>query len=290
MKNIKISFVNSKKQTISEFMLEKGFSSSNIFHEINQKLVLINLSPVRDKNVEIFEGDKIEITLVPEVNDLPLNKDKVEILYEDEYLLLVNKPSNLLVEPYKIGTNNNLASMVANYFFEQEIPSKIHLVNRLDKCTSGIVIIAKNQYIKNLMCKTKITKKYLALVEGKTDTSGTIKINIDKEAFSNSRILGESGKESITEYKTISYDEKRDVSLVEVEILTGRTHQIRLSCSSIGHPLVGDETYGSKLKEDIYLKAFYTEFKHPLIDKVIRIKNNYSTVTLLAKLRGLSTL
>ena len=272
MKNIKISFVNSKKQTISEFMLEKGFSSSNIFHEINQKLVLINSSPVRDKNVEIFEGDKIEITLVPEVDELPLNKDKVEILYEDEYLLLVNKPSNLLVEPYKIGTNNNLASMIANYFFEQKIPSKIHLVNRLDKCTSGIVIVAKNQYIKNLMCKTKIIKKYLAVVEGKTDTSGTIKINIDKEAFSNYRILGESGKESITEYKTISYDEKRDVSLVEVEILTGRTHQIRLSFSSIGHPLVGDETYGSKLKEDTYLKAFYTEFKHPLIDKVIRIK------------------
>lgn len=272
MKNIEISFVNSKKQTISRFMLEKGFSSSNIFHEIKQNLVLVNSTPVRDKKVEIFEGDKIEITLVPEVNELPLNKDKVEILYEDEYLLLVNKQSNLLVEPYKIGTNNNLASMVANYFFEQKIPSKIHLVNRLDKCTSGIVIIAKNQYIKNLMCKTKITKKYLALVEGKTDTSGTIKINIDKEAFSNSRIIGESGKESITEYKTISYDEKRDVSLVEAEILTGRTHQIRLSFSSIGHPLVGDETYGSKRKEDIYLKAYYTEFKHPLINKDIKIK------------------
>ena len=272
MKNITISFISEKSQTISEFMLEKGFSSSNIFHEINQKLVLVNSIPVRDKNVEIFKGDKVEIELVPESNKLPLNNDKIEILYEDEYLLLVNKPSNLLVEPYKIGTNNNLACMVANYFFEQEIPSKIHLVNRLDKCTSGIVIVAKNQYIKNLMCKTKITKKYLALVEGKTDTSGTIKINIDKEAFSNSRIIGESGKESITEYKTISYDEKRDVSLVEAEILTGRTHQIRLSFSSIGHPLIGDETYGSKRKEDISLKAYYTEFKHPLINKDIKIK------------------
>ena len=126
MKNIKISFINAKKQTISEFMLEKGFSSSNIFHEINKKMVLVNEAPVRDKNVEIFEGDKVEITLVPEVNELALNQDKIEILYEDEYLLLVNKPSNLLVEPYKIGTNNNLASMAANYFFEHEIPSKIH--------------------------------------------------------------------------------------------------------------------------------------------------------------------
>ena len=272
MKNIVISFVANKEETISNFMLEKGFSPSNIFHEIEHKFVLQNSLPVKDKNSIVKVDDKIEITLIPETNELPLNPDKIDVVYEDEYLLLVNKPSNLLVEPYKIGTNNNLACMVANYFFEQQIPSKIHLVNRLDKCTSGIVIIAKNQYIKNLMCKTKITKKYLAVVEGKTDTSGTIKINIDKEAFSNSRIIGELGKESITEYKTISYDEKRDVSLLEVEILTGRTHQIRLSFSSIGHPLVGDETYGSKRKEDICLKAYYTEFKHPLINKDIKIK------------------
>ncbi len=272
MKIVEISFINNKKQTISEFMLKKGFSSSNIFHEINQKLVLVNSVPVRDKNVEIFEGDKVKIELVPESNKLPINKDKIEILYEDEYLLIVNKPSDLLVEPYKIGTNNNLASMVANYFFEHEIPSKVHIVNRLDKCTSGLVIIAKNRYIKNLMCNTKICKKYLALVEGKTEPSGTIKIRIGKDPFCNSRKLDDSGKESITKYETISYDEKSDNSLVEAEILTGRTHQIRLSFSSIGHPLVGDEIYGSKIKDNIQLKAYYLSFKDPILNKDIEIK------------------
>ncbi len=271
MKNIEISFTNDKTQTISNFMLEKGFSSSNIFHEINQKLVLVNNIPVRDKNVEIFKGERIKVILIPEINELPLNKDRINILYEDEYLLIVNKPSNLLVEPYKIGTNNNLASMVTNYFFEQEIPSKVHIVNRLDKCTSGIVIIAKNRYIKNLMCNTKICKKYLAIVEGKTEPSNTIKINIGKEVYSNSRKLDDNGKQSITNYKTISYNEKTNTSLIEAEIITGRTHQIRLSFSSIGHPLVGDEIYGSKIKEDIYLMAYYTKFKHPLINKFIEL-------------------
>ena len=272
MKNIVISFVANKEETISNFMLEKGFSPSNIFHEIEHKFVLQNSLPVKDKNSIVKVDDKIEITLIPETNELPLNPDKIDVVYEDEYLLIVNKPVNLLVEPYKIGTNNNLASMVANYFFKHEIPSKVHIVNRLDKCTSGIVIIAKNRYVKNLMCNTKICKKYLAIVEGKTEPSGTIEIGIGKDPYSNSRKLDDSGKASITKYRTISYDEKSNNSLVEAEILTGRTHQIRLSFSSIGHPLVGDEIYGSKIKDNIQLKAYYLRFKHPINNKDIEIR------------------
>ena len=272
MKNIVISFISDKEETVSNLMLEKGFSPRNIFHEIEHKFVLQNSLPVRDKNSIVKIDDKIEITLIPEENELPLNSEKIDILFEDEYLLIVNKPTDLLVEPFKIGTNNNLASMVANYFFEHEIPSKVHIVNRLDKCTSGIVIITKNRYIKNLMCNTKICKKYLALVEGKTEPSGTIKIGIGKDPFCNSRKLDDSGKESITKYETISYDEKNNNSLIEAEILTGRTHQIRLSFSSIGHPLVGDEIYGSKIKDNIQLKAYYLRFKHPILNKDIEIK------------------
>ena len=272
MKNIEIKSIANKEESISNFMLEKGFSSNNIFHQINQKNVLINGDVVRDKNVTIKSGQEVTIILNSEVNELPLNTTPIEILYEDEYLLLVNKPSDLHVEPYKKDTNNNLASMIANYFFEKKIPSKVHLVNRLDKCTSGIVIIAKNRYIKNLMCNVDITKKYQAIVEGNVEDSNTIKINIGKEANSNSRILNASGKEAITKYEKISYDKNNDSSLVEVEILTGRTHQIRLSFSSIGHPLVGDKLYGSKVEGPILLKAFYTKFRHPIINKDIEIR------------------
>lgn len=271
MKKIELNFIENKQQTISNFMLSKGFSASNIFHEINQKNVFINNEVVRDKNITTNPGDSIKILLNEEINELPLNNEKISILYEDEYLLLVNKPSNLHVEPYKIGTNNNLASMIANYFFEQKIPSKVHLVNRLDKCTSGIVIIAKNRYIKNVMCNTEIHKKYLALVEGKTEPFGTIKINVGKEQNSNSRKISENGKESITKFKTVSYEKSNNVSLIEAEILTGRTHQIRLSFSSIGHPLVGDKIYGSKIDSNIYLEAYFTKFKHPFINKDIEI-------------------
>lgn len=271
MKNIELNFISENEETISEFLLEKGFSSNNIFHQIKEQNVLVGNVPIRDKNVVINSNEKVTIILNEEVNDLPLNKTKIDVIYEDEYLLLVNKQANLEVEPYKKGANNNLACMVANYFFEHEIPSKVHLVNRLDKCTSGMVLIAKNRYIKNLLTKAQISKKYLAIVEGKTDPSGTIKIFIGKEPNSNSRKLSDSGKESISKYKTISYDEKNDSSLVEVEILTGRTHQIRLSFSSIGHPLVGDKTYGSVRNNEIYLQAYYLKFAHPIINKDIEI-------------------
>lgn len=253
-------------------MLEKGFSSSNIFQQINHKLVLINGLPVRDKNVVVKAGEIINIKLLPEVNDLLLNSEDINVVYEDDFLLIVDKPTNLLVEPYKNNTNNNLASMVANYFLKQEIMSKVHLVNRLDKCTSGLIVIAKNRYIKNVLTKTKICKKYLAKIEGKIPPYGTIKINIDKEPFSNSRIISQNGKESITKYETISYDEKSNVSTAEVEIITGRTHQIRLSFSSIGHPLVGDELYGSSRKESIFLRAYYLEFVHPITGEKITIE------------------
>lgn len=271
MKNIELNYVSNSKKTIDEFMKNLGFSSNNIFHEILQENVLKNNEKIRDKNVIIEPGDNIKIILNKELNNLALNNDPIDILYEDEYILIVDKPQYIHVEPYKIGTNNNLASMIANYFFQNQIPSKVHLVNRLDKCTSGIVIVAKNRYIKNLFSNTKITKKYHAKIEGKIDEKNTIKISIGKEQFSNSRIIDAKGKTSITQYETISYDEIKDETLVDIEILTGRTHQIRLSFASIGHPLVGDVTYGSKRKADFYLRSYYVKFTHPLLNKEIEI-------------------
>lgn len=271
MKDIKISFIVDKESTIGDYLLLKGLGST-LFQQIKSRLVLLNGAPVRDKNIVVKLGDTIDVKLLPEKNDLPLNTDEIDPLYEDQYLLLVNKPANLLVEPYKKNTSNNLASMVANYFEKEDVCSKVHLVNRLDRCTSGIVIIAKNGYIHNLMKKSEIIKKYHAIVEGKTPESGVIKININKEDFSNSRIVAESGKEAITKYETISYDEKNNSSLVDVQILTGRTHQIRLSFSSIGHPLLGDSQYGSSKKEDVSLCAYYISFTHPITGSKIEIK------------------
>ncbi|MCQ2086959.1 MAG: RluA family pseudouridine synthase [Bacilli bacterium] len=271
MQKIQLNYTSTNEETIESFMNFLGFSSSNIYQEINTGNVLKNAEKIRDKKIIIFPGDQIQITLNSEVNELPLNDSPISIVYEDEYILIVDKPKDIHVEPYKKNTNNNLACMVANYFFKNEIPSKVHLVNRLDRCTSGLVIIAKNRYIKNIFSKTKITKKYHAKIEGKIEGKNTIKIAIGKEPFANSRIEDENGKTAITEYETISYDEIDDFSFVDIKILTGRTHQIRLSFSSIGHPLVGDILYGSKRKADIYLRSYYLKFVHPITGKEIEL-------------------
>lgn len=271
MQNIQLNYTSTKEETIESFMNFLGFSSSNIYQEINAGNVLKNAEKIRDKKILIFPGDHIQITLNSEANELPLNDSPISIVYEDEYILILDKPKDIHVEPYKKGTINNLACMVANYFVKNEIPSKVHLVNRLDRCTSGLVIIAKNRYIKNIFSKTKITKKYHAKIEGKIEGKNTIKIAIGKEPFANSRIEDENGKTSITEYETISYDEIDDFSFVDIKILTGRTHQIRLSFSSIGHPLVGDILYGSKRRAEIYLRSYYLKFVHPITGKEIEL-------------------
>ena len=271
MSNIELNYVANREETIENFMNFLGFSSSNIYQEINAGNVYKNLTKIRDKKIVISSGDQIKIILNNEENELPLNANPISIIYEDEYILIVDKPQYIHVEPYKKGTNNNLASMVANYFFEKNIPSKVHLVNRLDRCTSGLVIIAKNRYIKNLFSSTKIIKKYHTKIEGKIEEKNTIEISIGKEPFSNSRIVSKEGKLAITKYETISYDEKNDVSILDVEIPTGRTHQIRLSFSSIGHPLVGDTLYGSKRKADIYLRSYYLKFNHPITNEEVEL-------------------
>lgn len=274
MKEIILSFKNDKTQTINQLLLSKGFSSSNIYQEILSQNVKIGEKIVEGKNEIIQKDEMVYVKLNHEESDLPLNDEKIDIVYEDDYILIVNKPIGLLSEPYKLGTNNNLASMIANYFNKENIASKVHLINRLDKVTSGLILVAKNRYIKNLFAKTKIIKKYLAIVEGKTNKQGEITIKIDKDSFSNVRKIGEKGKLSKTKYRTISYDKENDYSLVEIELLTGRTHQIRLSFSSINHPLVGDKDYGSKRNGKISLCAHSISFEHPILNnkKLIILK------------------
>ena len=230
---ISLSFNSYFKQSINKFLLNKGFSDNNIYYLIKNKNVLIDNKIVIDKNVLLpFKKCKVEVTLNDEESTLPINNNKIDIVYEDQYFLVVNKPFNLDVEPTKANYENNLACMVNNYFINNNIKSKIHLVNRLDKLTSGLVIIAKNQYIHNLFSKVKINKYYETLVEGITKNKGTIKI----------------------------------------KLITGRTHQIRLSMSYINHPLVNDPLYGNIVNENnMYLKANILVFKHPITKKKIKI-------------------
>ena len=174
----------------------------------------------------------------------------LNFLYEDDAILVLNKPKGIAVHPSIKHYETSLASGVKYYFESKGIYKKIRPVNRLDLFTSGLVIFAKNEYVQeNLirqMEKKDFVKEYLTIAEGYFfNTKGTINEPIDrKEGSIIERCISEKGKKAITEYEVICQNEK--YALVKCKLLTGRTHQIRVHFAYIGHPLVGDSLYGKK--------------------------------------------
>jgi 23S rRNA pseudouridine1911/1915/1917 synthase len=156
------------------------------------------------------------------------------------------------------------------YYKQNHIKSTIHLVNRLDKDTSGYLLVAKYRDIHHYFSKdiNKVKRVYHAYVEGIVD-EGTIDLPILKVEKQMRRIIDEKGKPSITHYRLIkSYD---DYSLVECVLQTGRTHQIRVHMAAIGHPLIGDSLYGGK-EGEFYLDSVEISFTHPISKEVITLK------------------
>lgn len=175
-------------------------------------------------------------------------KEKLNILYEDKYLIVIEKPSGLLT----IGTikekENTLYKKVSDYVKKQHKSNKIFIVHRLDKDTSGIILFAKNEEVKRKLQRDwdKTIRKYIALVEGNVTKNGIIKNYLGetktlKTFITNNKNLG---KLAITKYYVLK--NTKEYSLLNIEILTGRKNQIRVHMESINHSIVGDKKYGSK--------------------------------------------
>ena len=209
-------------------------------------------------------------------------KEKLNILYEDKYLIVIEKPSGLLT----IGTikerENTLYKKVSDYVKKQHKSNKIFIVHRLDKDTSGIILFAKNEEIKRKLQRDwdKTIRKYIALVEGNVTKNGIIKNYLGetktlKTFITNNKNLG---KLAITKYYVLK--NTKEYSLLNIEILTGRKNQIRVHMESINHSIVGDKKYGSKKNpiRRLCLHANYLEFIHPITNKKIIINSNYPII------------
>lgn len=257
---------------IKDFLEERGFSrrfrrraKSNPWFFVNDKEVS-NLHKLK-------KGDVLVIKVKESLNaDYPINKTPLNILYEDEYILAVNKPANLSCQPSRKHFSDNLLSMVKYYFQKNNIDGNIHLINRLDYSTSGIVIIGKNGLIHYKLANTQTVKKYLCLVKGSLqDKSGVINLPIYRpNSYDIRRAVDKEGKDALTYYKVLK--EVADQSLVEVKLGTGRTHQIRVHFSHLSHPLIGDKLYGDG-GELLYLHCYKFKFNHPITNKFIKIVN-----------------
>ncbi|MBQ5840727.1 MAG: RluA family pseudouridine synthase [Clostridia bacterium] len=170
--------------------------------------------------------------------DMPLS-----VAYEDDYLLVVDKPPYLAVHPSAGKPEPTLANGVVGYFEKKGTPLSFRPVNRLDRNTSGLLLAAKSSHVAYALAQ-KPQKVYLAILLGRLEGEGTIRQPIRvKEGCTITREVGEGGKDSITHWKSLATD--GEISLVRVVIETGRTHQIRVHMSWLGYPLAGDTMYGT---------------------------------------------
>lgn len=192
-------------------------------------------------------GQTVEIQLMPEENEYQAEDMDLTLLYEDADVLVVEKPPYMVVHPTKGHPGHTLLNGLLSIFRQKRIRSKIRFVNRLDRDTSGILMVAKNAYAHSILTKKNamhsMEKVYHAFIEGRMEEEeGEIELPIARSEDGIRRLVSESGQYALTCYRVLKT--YKEAQLVEVRLRTGRTHQIRVHFSHIGHPLLGDPLYG----------------------------------------------
>lgn len=202
-----------------------------------------------------------------EPDDIPL-----KIVYEDEYYLVIDKQANIPCIPTKRYPRHTLANGLIKYFNDHHILATVHLVNRLDKETQGLMLVAKDSRSHYLLSQDikQVKRVYHCLVEGTLTGEGIIDSPIAKDQNSIKRIISKDGKEARTYYRVLK--NIKDKTLVECILDTGRTHQIRVHLSSIGYPLAGDQLYGAKENTLFYLDSVELSFVHPYTKEFLEFK------------------
>lgn len=204
--------------------------------------------------------------------------NKLEVLYEDNHIIVVVKPYNVLSQGDSTG-DISIMDMVKSYIKEKyHKPGNVYLglVHRLDRPVGGIMVFARSSKAASRLTKAfnehKITKKYLAIVHGKMEKDrGTLVDKIEKLSDGNS-IISDNGKEAILDYEVLDYNKENDCSLVSIILKTGRHHQIRVQFASRGHYLLGDQRYGLLDNKQISLFSYYLSFTHPVTKEVLEFK------------------
>ena len=270
-------------KSIGDFLREKEYSRSIIVELKKNPIGIQRNHNWSNINERLQTGDHLEITLIEEETSMNIvpNDCKLDILFEDEDILVINKPYDMTIHPSINHYENTLANGVMNYFNTQGESHVFRCINRLDRDTTGTTIIAKNMLSASILAKRmeerKLSRTYMAFVEGITPEEGCIDFPIGRAEGSiiERKVDMEKGKRAVTYYKrleTLEIDGKK-VSIVELQLETGRTHQIRVHMTYIGHPLLGDFLYNPKnhMLTRQGLHARKIEFRHPVSDEELCI-------------------
>lgn len=263
-------------------ILRSNFNFSARFKTKIKFQNLLDLNGVQAKGFMKPEvGDLISIRLPKETSDFPAEDIPIDVLYEDDDLLIINKQPGIIVHPTKGHPYHTIANGLMKYMQDTGQEFKVRFANRIDMDTSGIVICAKNancqDSISNQMKGQDVVKKYVAIVHGRVEDDCVINLPVGRpDEVSIRRCVMKEGKDATTIVKVLeAFD---DYSLLELTIMTGRTHQIRVHLSHIGHPIIGDALYEGEapgLIERQALHAYHIEFIHPMTEERLTIEAPY---------------
>ena len=274
-----ITYISEEEMTLKDILLDKlNFSVRSLSKMKREQTVLVN-KEFKKPSTKIKKGDLIEVKIDEEMANFMPQDLKLDILYDDFDLIMVNKPPFMVVHPTKSHCDNTVANGVTYYINEKKENVKIRFVNRLDMNTSGLVIVAKNAYahhaLSNDMSLDNVEKVYIAVVKGvvKKD-SGTINLPIFRPSEDSiKRVVDDKGQASITHYEVL--ERLNDATVLKLRLETGRTHQIRVHLSHIGYGIIGDELYGyvdENLINRQALHAYSLKFKQPRTKENLEFK------------------
>lgn len=268
---------------ISMFLKEKEYSRAVIIELKKTKTGIQKNGTWAGVNEILITGDILEICLTEQGSseNIVSRELQLDILYEDEDILVVNKPYDTPIHPSVNNYNNTLANGVVHYYQQQNKPYIFRCINRLDRDTTGVTILAKNLISASILSKRMkergLSRTYVAFVEGVTKEEGTIDLPIGREegTIIKRKIDEKEGKHAVTHYCKLEelQVEGKAVSVVALQLETGRTHQIRVHMASIGHPLLGDFLYNESnhMLTRQALHAASCAFYHPITGEYKRI-------------------
>ena len=273
MNELELRITAERPGRLSSFLLGELNMSTGLMNKLKWgDSIRVNGIP-QHTNYPVQPGDVITVALEEETPEYPAEEGPLNILYEDDALLAVDKPAGMLIHPSRSRNRGTLANFVAGYYQKTSQKSAFHPLTRLDRDTFGIVLLAKNAHIHALLQQEKPRKTYHALVFGAPRLeSGTVTAPIARCPLpSLLRRIDPEGKPCITEYRVLEHGP--ETTTLELHPITGRTHQLRLHCAYLGCPILGDPQYGSEesmaysaelgIKTQL-LCAKRLEFSHPI--------------------------
>lgn len=279
---MELKWVATREGRLSSFLLGEMKMSTGLMNKLKWGDSLrVNGIPQRT-NYPVQPGDVITVVLVEEAPDYPAEDGELTILYEDDAILAVDKPSGMLIHPSRSKNTGTLANYVAGYYRKTGQNSAFHPMTRLDRDTFGIVLLAKNAHVHSLLQNCGAKKTYHALTfGGPAGDSGIIDAPIARRPLpSLLRYVSPEGKPSVTEWSVL--EREGEICKLALRPITGRTHQLRVHCAYMGFPILGDPQYASPESQVFSAKLGLTrqmlcarklEFIHPITGEFITLES-----------------